>query len=150
MNTCHRRTAGEKGTEGRGLDEGTRVGESGQEGWSRVRLCNLAAQSAHCQRISSSGKWRGCPTSRDRDVGILTDSTQMTHGLDAWGGRRIAGQNRLVCDRSNDPWQRYNIATLVVRRKYREIFEGCHSRIVCEIRNCLFLPCGRGSRRCAT
>src|SRR5467141_2116296 len=58
---------------------------------------------------------------------------RQTHGLDAWGGRRIAGQNRLVCDRSNDPWQRYDIATLVVRRKYREVFEGAHSRIVCSV-----------------
>src|ERR1700730_9884649 len=28
------------------MDEGTGTGESGQEGWAGVRLCNLAAQSA--------------------------------------------------------------------------------------------------------
>src|SRR5437868_6033250 len=28
------------------MDEGTGVGQGSQEGWARVRLCNLAAQSA--------------------------------------------------------------------------------------------------------
>ena len=40
----HLPPAGQKGTEGSGLDEGTGVGESRQEGWAGVRLCNLAAQ----------------------------------------------------------------------------------------------------------
>ena len=38
--------AGPKRIKGGGLDEGTGVGESGKEGWTGLRLCNLAAQSS--------------------------------------------------------------------------------------------------------
>src|SRR6266849_911418 len=72
-------------------------------------------------------------------LGVVTASTatqeidRQTNGLDARRGRRIAGQHRLVCECSNDPRQVYSVAILVVRRKYREVFECGHRRVICGV-----------------
>src|SRR5438552_9584827 len=82
------------------MGEGAGIGQSGQKGWTAVRLCNLVAQgSRNAKRGVQTGSRKGVDWTRNRALGdCLLQVLQESDSCDRTGHRdsRIDARNRQV------------------------------------------------------